>query len=62
MRESLLTLGRRLSLLGLAAIGAALAAVAFTSIVGADITYGDNLAEYTYESSDCHESDAEVLD
>jgi hypothetical protein len=62
MTRPLLWLGKRLGYIGLAAAGAALALFAYSRIVTADITNGDNLGKYTYPSSDCHENEDEAGD
>jgi hypothetical protein len=62
MTRSLIRLGKRLSLVALAGLGAVLALVVYGELARADISLGSNLGEYTYRSSDCNEPDADAAD
>jgi len=60
MTRPSLSLGRRLTYLALALLGAGLALLAYTKIGTADI--GDHVRNYTFASSDCQEDDQHAED
>ena len=60
MTRPFLSLGRRLTYLALALLGAGLALLAYTKIGTADV--GDHVRNYTFASSDCQEDDQDAED
>jgi len=53
MLRPLCWLGKRLGLIALVLVGAAVALLAYTRVGSADISHGERLDQYTYKSSDC---------